>query len=655
MKTLLRIEEMMPYLPTAVKDTVSRVAKDSGQAVDKMELHRHAHSEKSKVNGLDPKSRQSLKYVSVRTQDRDDEIVLPEGIQLKEFMKYGSVLVNHNYSLLPVGSDESISADDWGIKALTNHAETGPGTLADTVWILVRDGHLKASSIGFVPTSFTKPGSRDWDHVANQLQSNWAEFSKEKAEKSISRIITGGVLLEHSFVSVPCNADAELISVCKGMNLDGKVVKQLGWEMKDGILVNKAEAEPEPCVCDECGFVKDAVPGSKCPECKTGDMKPKSKEKAITVISKGMGTLNADELRQALNKIISPQSGPGESVIGAGYVSDIYEDHFIYQKNDEMFSQGYATVGSKPQLVGDPVKVERRTAYVPMAGNENKGFHSHAVEKPNPHMPGGSFTECVLIMTKKGHDEESAKRICGALQAESGEKLYDVLAEEIVKKGGPGSGNFGHEGRPGEVGGSGGGGSREEYDRTALRAKNSSNGADTLTAADNFSEEERKLEQTTRRLAANGMQVLSRPEAESLGREAADQLNGTGIFEGSVYQSHFSGFKIENGEPVGVVYAGVGVGSGESDSSLRAGADRLNEAGWNATVVSNDYYRGIVVSVRGKSPTIDTSTKIATKIKVIRPAPSVKILFAPPTGDMIAAQVGEAVERALSRRTGKIL
>ena len=287
MKTRLKLGEMLQYLPTQVKDAVHHVAKDSGQKTDDLELHRHSHSEKAAVNGLDPKSRRALKYVSYRTQDRDDEIVIPETINLTEFKKYGHVLVNHNYSLLPVGSDVDISADDYGIKALTEYADTGAGTLANVVWALVSQGHLKSSSIGFVPTSYTKPGSRDWDHVANQLQSNWKEFDKSRAEKSISRIITGGVLLEHSDVSVPCNADAELISVCKGMNLDGKVVKQLGWEMKDGILVNKQEADPELCVCDECGYVETVVPGSKCPECKTGDMKPKSKEKAITVISKG--------------------------------------------------------------------------------------------------------------------------------------------------------------------------------------------------------------------------------------------------------------------------------------------------------------------------------------------------------------------------------
>lgn len=519
MKNLVQLGSMMSYLPATIKDSIFHIAKDAGQNVDNLELHRHSYSEKAKTNQIDPKARQSLKYVSARSIDRDNEIVIPQAINLDEFMKYKSVLCNHNYSLLPVGSDEWIKADDWGIRALTNHADTGEGTLANVVWALVKDGHLNASSIGFVPTSFTKPGARDWDRVSNSLQKDWAEFDKQKIEKSISRIITGGVLLEHSFVSVPCNTDAELIGVVKSMHLDGKIIKQLGLEDKP--------AEKVPSVCDECGYVSDAVPGSKCPECKTGDMKAKGKEKAIEirVVSKGMGSLTADELRQALNKIIFPQTSPGDSVIESGYVSDIYEDHFIYQKKDEMFSQGYAVVGSKPQLVGEPVKVERRTAYVTVVGNENKGFHSLAVEKPNPHMPGGSFSACVLIMEDKGHDSESAKKICGALQAESGEKIYDVIAEEVINK----------------------------------------------------------------------------------------EVKGKAYYTPCV----------------------------------------CNECGAEADTnpdepCEEDGCEGTMMAKKEKK-------EYTPEITVVKPAPSIKILFAPPSTDAIAEQVGEAVERALSRRTGKIM
>lgn len=583
MKQLLKISEMMPYLPAALKDAIHHVAKDTGNATDALELHRHTHSEKAKVNELDPSSRKSLAYVSYRTQDRDDEIVIPKSLKLDEFRKYSSVLVNHNYSLLPVGSDEWIDADDFGIKALTVHADTGAGTMANVVWDLVRQGHLKGRSVGFVPTSYTKPGARDWDHVANQLQSNWKEFDKGRAEKSVSRIITGGVLLEHSFVSVPCNTDAELIGVVKSMNLDGKIIKQLGLEDKP--------AEKVPSVCDECGYVADAVPGSKCPECKTGDMKPKSKEKVIEVrvVSKGgpgsgnfghegrpgevggsgpgggggngdgdkggkgsegdwkrgAGPTNPKDAMVQAERAIDTVPGMTKYDIQTGY------DSRVSGKEGEVTPR-LTIRGSKLEVlavqsllreVGYSTSTDMtgEGGHIYLHGLSAKSFHSHAVEKPNAKMPGGSFSACVLLMEDKGHSTESAKKICGALQAESGEKLYDIIAEEVINK---------------EVG------------------------------------------------------------------------DGRGRMGGP-----------------------YSAGPGGACKCPECGHEQKHEVGKPCTEVKC----AKCGAAMARKEMGEEKKEHTPEIKLIRPAPSVKILFAPPTGDMIAAQVGEAVERALSRRTGKIL
>ncbi len=546
MKTLLKLGEMLQYLPTELKDAVHHVAKDAGAKTDDLELHRHAHSEKAAVNGLDPKSRCALKYVSARTQDRDDEIVIPEVIKLDQFRKYMHVLFNHNYSLPPLGSDRTIDYDDFGIKALTEYADTGPGTMANIMWALVSQGHQKASSIGFVPTSFTKPGARDWDHITNQLQSNWKEFDKSRAEKSISRIITGGVLLEHSDVTVPCNVDAETVQVIKALHPDEKVLKQFGWhtDPKSGLIVTKAEAEPVPCVCDECGFLMDAVPGGRCPECKTGVMKAKGKEKAIEVrvISKGgAGSGN-----------FGHEGRPGEVGGSGGGGGDV-------NKEDEKYNTGAQRAKDSDFGVGDRVKItgkvtgqgkmgtavgfDKDGSYamvrvgdkihsyhnsdVSAAGNdEEKGFHSHAIEKPNPHMPGGSFTACVAIMEDKGHDTESAQKICGALQADAGGKGLTEAETKAV----------------------------EEY--TGARK-------------------------------ATGIPCV----CDECGAE--DDTN-----------------------------------PGEA--------------------CQEDGCTGVMRPVKGEE-------KSVPEIKVFRPAPSVKVLFVPPSAAELALRVGEAVEKALSRRTGKIL
>jgi len=54
---------------------------------------------------------------------------------------------------------------------------------------------------------------------------------------------------------------------------------------------------------------------------------------------------------------------------------------------------------------------------------------------PNPKLPGGSFTACVNIMKEKGYSEESAKRICGKLQAKSGEDSQKRNLQPIASEG----------------------------------------------------------------------------------------------------------------------------------------------------------------------------------------------------------------------------
>ena len=102
---------------------------------------------------------------------------------------------------------------------------------------------------------------------------------------------------------------------------------------------------------------------------------------------------------------------------------------------------------------------------------------------PNPHIPGGSFDACVVVMQGKGNSEDSAKRICGSLQAKSENMAQDFKLTDEEKKvveefGGEGSGNFGHEGRPGEVGGSGGGGAGNKGGESYLKDLDKANSSD---------------------------------------------------------------------------------------------------------------------------------------------------------------------------------
>ena len=296
MKRQFELGSLMEHLPVDVRDSVFHQAKEEGQDTDKLFLLRRGYGEKAKTNQLDVGSRAAVRYVSTRTLDRDQEIILPGGINIKEFMKYAHVLWGHNYSLPPTGSDEWLKADDFGLLAKTIYADTGEGTLANVVWHLVQQGHQKASSIGFVPLTFTQPGHNDFERVLQKLEGMWPEIHAVK--EKIKKIITKVILLEHSDVSVPANVDSVVIDVAKNFGADDVVLKMLGLEeagkqpkgktateeeenFKTGsiLIINGMEYVPKRgdrekqefnCSCIECGhkMVSDKHCNEiECPKC----------------------------------------------------------------------------------------------------------------------------------------------------------------------------------------------------------------------------------------------------------------------------------------------------------------------------------------------------------------------------------------------------
>ncbi len=228
MKKLLDLAALMPHLPEVVRDSVNRLAKDEGKDVDDLKMQRNAHLEKALTEGEDIGDRQALKYVSTRTIDKDGEIVVPAGGIFTEFEKTMAFFWGHNYSLPPLGSDKYIKKDDWGIKALSEYGDTGEGTMAEVMWRLVKQGHQKASSIGFVPLSWTEPTANDWDRVTGKLATKWGEFTDDIKQKT-SRIITKWVLLEHSDVGLACNNDTSIVHVAKQYGADDAMLKHLGF------------------------------------------------------------------------------------------------------------------------------------------------------------------------------------------------------------------------------------------------------------------------------------------------------------------------------------------------------------------------------------------------------------------------------------------
>lgn len=168
--------------------------------------------------------RAEITYVSTVDMDRDQEVLLPSGCDLREFKKAPQVLWGHEYKNPPIGSDSPelggwIKTDKKGILAKTVYADT---VFAEDIWKLIKAGHLKTSSVGFIPIKWLNRNDEGWGRLIDKLAKQGIRVDREKCR----RIYTKWILLEHSKVSVSANINALTQSVAKAV-ADGEFELQL--------------------------------------------------------------------------------------------------------------------------------------------------------------------------------------------------------------------------------------------------------------------------------------------------------------------------------------------------------------------------------------------------------------------------------------------
>ncbi len=184
--------------------------------------------------------RAAVQWVSTKDLDRDGEILIPSGAVLDEFKLNPVVLWGHDYSQPPIGSDQWIKIDKQnGIKAKTVYASTD---FAKDIFTLKKEGHLRSQSVGFIPIESVESGKDGWTETLNELSDKWGEdWSKwlKKHVGDIYRIIKKWILLEHSDVAVPANAQALVIAV------NQKSI-QICAETQKALNIDKIEIETAP-------------------------------------------------------------------------------------------------------------------------------------------------------------------------------------------------------------------------------------------------------------------------------------------------------------------------------------------------------------------------------------------------------------------------
>lgn len=195
------------------------------------------------VKDINQKERSEVSIITSAAMDRDGEIVLPDGIEFSDFLSYGTVLWGHEQQE-PCGSCLWIKPKDNALIAKTVYpmkpANIEGLWLPDTIWGLTTCDPpiLRGKSIGFVPVEMRDP-------TAEELA----------AYPDCQRVITRSWLVEYSVVSTPCNPQALIEGIGKGVDLScyhwktvGKVRTPKPKPINKAEAIKKAIAEYQPNV-----------------------------------------------------------------------------------------------------------------------------------------------------------------------------------------------------------------------------------------------------------------------------------------------------------------------------------------------------------------------------------------------------------------------
>lgn len=156
-----------------------------------------------KTDLAEGESRTDISVITTNTPDRDSEIVLPEGMELDDYILNPVVLYGHEQNNL-VGKCLWIKKIENGLIA-KSHYTVKPdwfegAWLSDFVWAMVEADVLRGKSVGFLP-----------------LEARELTPEEEELYPSVHRIITRSHLIEYSCVAVPSNPKALVEAINKGL------------------------------------------------------------------------------------------------------------------------------------------------------------------------------------------------------------------------------------------------------------------------------------------------------------------------------------------------------------------------------------------------------------------------------------------------------
>lgn len=206
---------------------------------DNTEFIRKFYSTEDSKKEITKSERSVVSYVTTNRIDRDREIVVATGIDLKEFHKHPVVLFSHDYRSLPIGMAAWIKLDKEK-KGLLGNTKYAKHEEAQKVYEYIEDGFPLGKSIGFIPKTIVY--QEDFD----KLDIEKLRIAK-KDLKNAYAVITESVLLEYSDVAVPANPEALTVAVKAGIfpkDWDIKIEDDDDIEVEDTITDEDQAGEP---------------------------------------------------------------------------------------------------------------------------------------------------------------------------------------------------------------------------------------------------------------------------------------------------------------------------------------------------------------------------------------------------------------------------
>ncbi len=195
-------------------------------------LQHKAFSADVKISADDARTVRAV--ISSSAVDREGDVLIPQGLNSKDFEANPVVMLMHSYYNLPIGKVTAIKRGDETVEAKIEFAER-PNThpmdeewVPDTIFSLFKQGVMNAFSVGFIPTDARAATSRD----------------VTKFGEDCRQVINRWKLLELSVVGIPCNQEAIALAVSKGFQQDQ--IEKLFTKAEP------ADERPAMATCSKC-------------------------------------------------------------------------------------------------------------------------------------------------------------------------------------------------------------------------------------------------------------------------------------------------------------------------------------------------------------------------------------------------------------------